>query len=350
MSESWRQPFIELQKVYYVALCVLGIPGNLFAIYIICCRACGLSRTTTIYLVALAVSDTLCLICAGILNLTKLWLGPDSSWVYTTWWCASIVLEYGTVLLSVWIIVAFTIERYVVLFNKRLKFHIAKPKNTLWIVLGVVLLSYTLTTLAFLMNKFAKHSVAATAWVSRNYTRDWQKECALFNNTFCPTSVWLHTIISGGIPYLLILVFSILIACRLHYKTKIHSEFENATFKVTRIKTRRSAQILLAVSFAAVALGLPRFITECLPTDLGGVNYFDYSVVTNVVPDTLFMLQWFNSAINFWLFSSVSSAFRKEFMTILAFSSCREKPPVSVSTVPVNTLKNVFQTKYCFTK
>ncbi|XP_069752412.1 probable G-protein coupled receptor 139 [Narcine bancroftii] len=324
--------------------------GNLFAIYIICCRSCSLSKTTTIYLVALAVSDTLCLIWAGVLNLTKLWLGPNSKWVYTTWWCASIVLEYGTILLSVWIIMAFTIERYVVLFNKRLKFHVAKPKNTWWIILSVAITCYILTTIGFLINKFAKHSVATAIWVSRNFTSDCHKQCGLYQHHFFPTSVWLYTILSGGIPYLLILLFSILIVYRLHHETRVHSEFESAAFIFTRVKSRRSAQIMLTVSFAAIALGLPRFIAECLPSSLNGVNYFDYSMVTSLVPDILFMLQWLNSAINFWLFSSASSAFRRECVAVLIPRSCQKKPPGAVATVPLNTFKTVFQSKYGFRK
>ncbi|XP_078093338.1 putative G-protein coupled receptor 139 [Mustelus asterias] len=344
------QPFIELQKVYYIALCALGIPGNLFAIYIICHRACSFSKTTTIYLTALAVSDSVCLIWAAILNLTKLWLGPNASWVYTPWWCISIILEYGTILCSVWIIMAFTIERYIVLTNKRLKYHITKPKNALWAVATVVILSYISAFLAFLMNKFVRRTSASNRSTLMNYTSDWHGECALFNNTHFPKIIWLQTVISGGIPYLLILIFSILIAYRLYAKTKIHSEFENTTFKLTRIKIKKSLQILLVVSFTAVALGLPRFISECLPDDFGGVNYFDYNTMTNMIPDILFMLQWFNSAINFWLFSSASSAFRQECVVILTSHACRKQTSKSVATVPVDTLKTVFSKNYCCTE
>ncbi|XP_078279588.1 putative G-protein coupled receptor 139 [Rhinoraja longicauda] len=343
MTDTWRQPFLEVQRVYYIALCSLGIPGNLFAIYIICCRACGLSKTTTSYLVALAVSDTLCLVWAGILNLTKLWLAAGSSWVYTRWWCASIVLEHGTILLSVWIITAFTIERYLVLFNKRLQVHVAKPRNTLVVLLLTAIISYGLTALAFLMNKFARHTVAATAWVSGNYSSERHRECGLASRSRSAVAIWLHTVVSGGIPYLLIMVFSSLIAYRLHKETQIHAESDNAAFRTTRIRTRRSAQILLVVSFAAVGLGLPRFISECLPTSSHGLNYFDYSVVTSVLPDVLFMLQWFNSAINFWLFCSASSAFRQQCWAILALTNCGSNRPGSVATLPINTLKTVYR-------
>ncbi|XP_048469237.1 probable G-protein coupled receptor 139 isoform X1 [Rhincodon typus] len=343
MSNRMSQPFIELQKVYYVALCALGIPGNLFAVYIICHRACSFSKTTTIYLTALAISDTICLIWAAILNLAKLWLGPNASWVYTPWWCLSIILEYGAILCSVWIIMAFTIERYIVISNKGLKHHTTKPKNAICAVVAAVGLSYTSAFIAFLLNKFSRRSVMVSRSVLMNYTG----ECAMFNNTYFPTAIWLHTIISGGVPYLLILVFSVLIACRLHTKTKIHPEFENTAFRITRIKIKKSLQILLVVSFTAVALGLPRFVSECLPHSLGGVNYFDYSTITNVVPDILFMLQWFNSAINFWLFSSASSAFRQECVAILTRHICRKQDSMAVGTVPIDTLKTVFRSNYC---
>ncbi|XP_038666029.1 probable G-protein coupled receptor 139 [Scyliorhinus canicula] len=348
MHITFGKSFIDLQKVYYIALCALGIPGNLFAIYIICCRACSFSKTTTIYLTALAVSDTVCLIWAAILNLTKLWLGPNARWVYTPWWCISIILEYGTILCSVWIIMAFTIERYIVLTNKRLKYHISKPKNALWAVAAVVILSYLSALLAFLMNKFRRPTESRS--ILANYTSHWHGECALFNNTYFSTTIWLQTVISGGVPYLLILIFSVLIAYRLHTKTKIHSEFENTTFKITRIKIKKSLQILLVVSFTAVALGLPRFISECLPNDSGGVNYFDYNTVANMIPDILFMLQWFNSAINFWLFSSASSAFRQECVAILTSHVCKKQTSKTVAIVPVDTLKTVFRNNSCCTE
>ncbi|XP_043573049.1 probable G-protein coupled receptor 139 [Chiloscyllium plagiosum] len=343
MSNRMSQPFIELQKVYYVALCALGIPGNLFAVYIICHRQCSFSKTTTIYLTALAVSDTICLIWAAILNLAKLWLGPNASWVYTPWWCMSIILEYGTILCSVWIIMAFTIERYIVISNKGLRYHITKPKNAIWAVITVVTLSYISAFLAFLLNKFARRPAMVNRSVLMNYTG----ECAMFSNTYFPTAIWLNTIISGGVPYLLILVFSVLIAYRLHTKTRIHPEFENTAFKITRIKIKKSLQILLVVSFTAVALGLPRFISECLPRSLGGVNYFDYNTIANMIPDILFMLQWFNSAINFWLFSSASSAFRQECVAIVTRQICRKQASRTVAAVPVDSLKTVFRSNYC---
>uniref|UniRef100_H3BBB8 G-protein coupled receptors family 1 profile domain-containing protein n=1 Tax=Latimeria chalumnae TaxID=7897 RepID=H3BBB8_LATCH len=322
----YSHPFIDLQKIYYILLCSTGIPvkknvnpifilsqcliffdpsvyskTNLFAAYVVLARQCYLSKTTTIYLVALAISDTLCLIWAGTFNLSNLFLGPDTIWTYIPWCCLSPILDYGTVLTSVWIIVCFTLERYVVLSHERVKRMFAKPKVAIWTITGIVLTSYLVSvTVSFSRQK------------ASNGTENWWFTCSPRNSTNFTSFVWLHGFFSGGIPYALIILFSALTAHQMKIKTRICTKTDSNALKMSKIRMMRSVRLLLTVSFTAVALGLPKFIIQCTPYMAMGFHTLDYSLPINVAADLSLMLQWMNSALNFCLYCSGCTAFRKE--------------------------------------
>ncbi|XP_078425886.1 putative G-protein coupled receptor 142 [Cetorhinus maximus] len=111
--------------------------ANLLAIVILSRGRCGLSRCTTYYLVAIAVSDFLVIITAGILNRIGRIYFQDSV-LSTTLACAlSNVLVFAIRDVSVWLTVAFTIDRFVVICCQSLKTRYCTGKTAL-LVIGLV--------------------------------------------------------------------------------------------------------------------------------------------------------------------------------------------------------------------
>ncbi|CAN0355119.1 unnamed protein product, partial [Lampetra fluviatilis] len=105
-------PFAVVQRIYYPCVCAIGIPANLLTTLTLARRSCGLSKVTRTYLVALSVADSLTLVWLGVVDLTLLWLQPEPFWGAYPWCGLVTVLEYGAMFSSIWIIVAFTIERF----------------------------------------------------------------------------------------------------------------------------------------------------------------------------------------------------------------------------------------------
>uniref|UniRef100_W5MCL5 Probable G-protein coupled receptor 139 n=1 Tax=Lepisosteus oculatus TaxID=7918 RepID=W5MCL5_LEPOC len=296
--------FVEMQKAYYIVLCTTGIPANLFAAFVILTRPCHLSKTTTIYLVALACSDTLSLVWAGTFNLSQLFLDADDFWGSSSGCCLAIVLEYGTVLSSVWIIVAFTVERYLVLFQERASRCFAQPRVARGAVAGLISLSYLASVMACLLSEHRRSSFPPG---EANVT---ERLCSLFSNTSFVSLLWIHTFVCGLVPYLLLIAFNALIVYQLHLRSRIHpppGESAAAALCRTQLRLQRTARLLLTISLTAVALGLPRFLVYS-----AGLAGPGTAPPLAMLAEICTMLEALNSAINFCLFCLASTAFRQE--------------------------------------
>ncbi|KAJ1189201.1 hypothetical protein NDU88_005952 [Pleurodeles waltl] len=328
------EAFEELLVVYYVALGLIGIPANLFAAFVVLRRPCSLSKTTTIYLVALAMSDTVCLAWAAGFNLSKrLWGGSESPWIYKPWCGLALVLEYGAMLCSAWIIVAFTLERYVVLFCERARRVLARPKVALATVGAVVLLSYLVACGAYLLNEYMRCAAPLSEDFEAALGGD---RCYVPNSTYFSTSAWVHTTICGGVPFFLILLFSSLIAHQLRGTMRVKIERDSAAFRLTQARARRSVGLLLTISLTAVCLGLPRFVAECIPYSVGGLDSLGYSAHPSVAAEVTVMLQWLNSGLDFCLYCLACSAFRHQCAAMLHHSGCPTLP-AKVTTLKPDT-------------
>ncbi|XP_030075863.1 probable G-protein coupled receptor 139 [Microcaecilia unicolor] len=312
--------FEDLMKVYYTALGLIGIPANLFAAYVVLKKPCALSKTTTIYLVALAISDTTCLLWACFFNLTRLFQPSGNLWLYKPWCDLAMVLEHGTILCSTWIIVAFTIERYVVLFCKHNKQILAQPKVAVAAIIGVLLLSYLAPVVVFLLDTNMHWIESLHREPSGDAFNLWRERCFFSNSTYLSTVAWIHPFIYGGLPFFLIILFSSLIAHQLQWKMRVQADQVSHTFRVTRAKARKSVGLLLTVSFTTVCLGLPRFVVECIPYNTAEP---DNVPTPSVVADVTVMLEWLNSGLDFCLYCLACSAFRKECASLLR---CRGFP------------------------
>ncbi|XP_028675462.1 probable G-protein coupled receptor 139 isoform X1 [Erpetoichthys calabaricus] len=297
----------EVKKTYYIVLCLTGIPANIFAAFVILTRPCQLSKTTTIYLVALACSDTFCLVWAGCYNLSQLFSDTETFWDTEPVICLSIVIEYGTVLSSVWIIVAFTVERYVFLFKKTFKRSLSHPQVAIGMVVGLVIFSYAVSTSSCLIHHFTSNYSSSKIQSSTSTDK-----CSVYSSPL----LWVHFFMTGGAPYFLIIVFNVLIVYNLRMHTKVQPPGGggSAAMNRTRNHVMRSARLLLTISLTTVALGLPRFIA-C-----------SFEETAAVIIDLCIMLQWLNSAINFCLFCLACTAFRKECLLLFRACAARLKP------------------------
>ncbi|XP_062895489.1 probable G-protein coupled receptor 139 [Mobula hypostoma] len=102
-------------------MAAIGVPVNLLAIIILPRGKCGLSTSTTRYLVAMAVADLLVIITEVILSQIKYHYFP-LSFLDITPVCAVIhVLRRITTNCSVWFTVTFTFDRFVAICCQKLK-------------------------------------------------------------------------------------------------------------------------------------------------------------------------------------------------------------------------------------
>ncbi|XP_042189043.1 probable G-protein coupled receptor 139 [Callorhinchus milii] len=275
-----------------------------------------MSKIARLYLISLAIADTLCLFWGGLIDLSLVWLDPNPFWNSPPWCGLVTVLEYGSLFSSIWIVIVFTMERYLVLRSTQARQHCSQTKVTVRIILCVILVSHLIAVPAYWINSAQKHNLTV-----RNETL----LLCVYNDSFYSTAVvWFHTFISGGIPFILIILFNSLICQQLYATTRMFTKEQRRTMSgiTARSLVKKSVIILFTVSFTFVFLALPRFVTYCILRTVYNTpkhDRNDYTQLINLFADIGIMLQWLNSAINFVLYCVVSKRFRQEFLMVLTF-------------------------------
>uniref|UniRef100_A0A4W6BZY6 G-protein coupled receptors family 1 profile domain-containing protein n=1 Tax=Lates calcarifer TaxID=8187 RepID=A0A4W6BZY6_LATCA len=299
--------FVTVQKIYYPLLCIMGIPGTIkhtqyqnterYTIYII--------NDFIIYVINNFIDGNKSLLAHFVLS--------DNKQRQTT------IYSYDQ--LSSWIVVVFTIERYLVLRSTAAKQHFSQAWVTKLTCMAIVLVSHLFSV--------------PLGWINIvtpvNFTVDGENvtlpRCRYRDEAYSTVIVWITTFLSGGIPIVLVIIFNYLIGYHLCRASNLFTKEERRVMrgKSTRGMLRRTILLLGTVSVAFVVLSLPRFVTYCiLRTEYNNehFNRNDYSIPINVAGDLANMLQNLNSTTNFLLYCMVSRRFRRELVQVV---TCKAK-------------------------
>ncbi|XP_066571020.1 probable G-protein coupled receptor 139 [Amia ocellicauda] len=327
--------FVIIQKVYYPFLCAVGIPANLFTFYMIRFRKCGMSETAIIYLGSLAIMDCFYLIWVILLDLTLTFHQAQPFW-HSYPWCGILsFLQYGSLYSSSWIVVVFTIERYLVLRITKAKKHFSKTGIIVFITILIILLCHIISIPLYWIHDVTLLNITMAG---ENVT---VSRCLYNNKLYSTVLVWITTFLSGGIPIILVIVFNSLIAHHLQKARKMFTKEERRTMKGVTSKgmVKRTIMLLCTVSVTFVVLSLPRFVTYCILRTMYNYKEFnrnDYSLPINVISDLANMLQNLNSTTNFLLYCMVSRRFRQELLWLL---TCKPKGRELGSFITQTTMK-----------
>lgn len=313
------------------------LPANLFTFYMICFRKCGMSNTAIIYLGCLAIVDTFYLVWVILLDLTLTFWLLQPFW-HSHPWCGILAfLQYGSLCSSSWIVVVFTIERYLVLRSTVAKQHFSQAWVTKLTCVAIVLVSHLVSVPPAWIN------IVAPVNLSMNGENMTLPRCIYRDKVYSTVIVWITTFLSGGIPIVLVIIFNYLIGYHLCRATNLFTKEERRVMhgKSTRGMLKRTILVLGTVSVAFVLLSLPRFVTYCiLRTMYNDVNFDrdDYSLPINVAGDLANMLQNLNSTTNFLLYCMVSRRFRRELVQV---ATCKPRA-LDLGSVLTHTTMKVF--------
>lgn len=313
------------------------LSANLFTFYMICFRKCGMSDTAIIYLSCLAIVDTFYLVWVILIDLTLTFWLQQPFW-HSNPWCGILgYLQYGSLYSSSWIVVVFTIERYLVLRSTAAKQHFSQVWVTKLTCVAIVLVSHLVSV--------------PLGWINIvtpvNFTVDGKNvtlpRCRYRNETYSTAIVWITTFLSGGFPIVLVIIFNYLMGYHLCRARNLFTKEERRVMhgKNNRGMLKRSILLLGTISVAFVVLSLPRFVTYCiLRTKYNNENFNrnDYSIPINVAGDLANMLQNLNSTTNFLLYCMVSRRFRQELVLVVTFKAKARE----LSSVLTHTTMKVF--------
>ncbi|XP_047430372.1 probable G-protein coupled receptor 139 [Mugil cephalus] len=335
MEEAGITIFVTIQKIYYPLLCIVGIPANLFTFYMICFRKCGMSNTAIIYLSCLAIMDTCYLVWVILIDLTLTFWILQPFW-HSHPWCGILgFLQYGSLYSSSWIVVVFTIERYLVLRSTALKQRFSQAWVTRLTCVAIVLLSHLVSVPLGWIN------IVKPMNLSIDGVKVTLPRCRYREQIYSTVTVWITTFLSGGIPIILVIIFNYLIGYNLCHARNLFTKEERRVMhgKSTRGMLRRTILLLGTVSVAFVVLSLPRFVTYCIlrtKYNTENFNRNDYRIPINVAGDMANMLQNLNSTTNFLLYCVVSRRFRQELLRVV---TCKARALELSSVLNYTTMK-----------
>ena len=115
---------VEILQLYVMPIIIaVGIVGNTISLVVFTATKLR-SHSSSVYLAALAVSDTCFLLCTLVVWVSRVGMNV----VNMQPWCALVVyLTFVCSFLSVWIVVAFTIERFIVVCFPLRRRHMLRP-------------------------------------------------------------------------------------------------------------------------------------------------------------------------------------------------------------------------------
>lgn len=258
---------------------------------------------------AISVADSLVLIFIVVIELSLKYHQREPFWSYEPWCNLRDIFTYGAYNASTWLVVVFTVERFIAIHTRALKTKVCTQRCAAWTVTSVFVCSHL----------FAVPYYFSNASVLNNN----QTKC-IYNHKappcFIHTLVWLQTLQSYIIPFLIILTLNgltlrlISLSNRVHAAGHLTSGVKGKILPLLRSRRRKSVVLLVTISMSFVLLSVTRATTQILlrTTHMYKMDRNDYSVGMNTAADIGTMLCLSNAAANMYLYVCTQGKFRQE--------------------------------------
>uniref|UniRef100_A0A8C0HF85 G-protein coupled receptors family 1 profile domain-containing protein n=1 Tax=Chelonoidis abingdonii TaxID=106734 RepID=A0A8C0HF85_CHEAB len=271
-----RRPVAGRGRLRPLPMCLMGLlptqtaagmslSANIMTFVIFWRRDCLISASSRYHLMAMSLADTVVLILIVLIEMILKCYSTELFWYRDPWCTLRDVFNYGAVNASVWLVVSFTVERFVTINTFKLKAKLCSPRRTLYTIALVNICSYLVAIPYY-----------------------WSNRSERVNGT----GLTLRQII-----------------------LRLHRVNSGAQF---RYQKKKSICLLVTVSMMFAYLGATRFVTQIiLRTCHYDIERQDYSKAINIAVDLGTMLELINSAVNMYLYACTQTAFRRELVHCL---------------------------------
>uniref|UniRef100_UPI00398F8012 probable G-protein coupled receptor 139 n=1 Tax=Pristiophorus japonicus TaxID=55135 RepID=UPI00398F8012 len=306
---------VEVEEIYYPILAAAGFPVNLVAIVILSRRKCGLSKCITRYLVGMAAADLLVVFFDVILLRIKTHYLSLSLLLITPVCCFTNVLRFAAIMVSVWLTVAFTFDRFVAICCEKLKMKYCTDK-TAAVVLGVV-------SVLGCLESVPVYFVYGPREVKNGVPWGCVPKASFYTSPEWTAFEIFHRLLTPCLPFLLVLLLNALTVRRVLATNKVRRRLRgDRSPKDPELENRRRSVVLLfAISGSFVLLWgtqVVSYLHQRIAT-----NYDMVSHPARLVESTGTMLQLLNSCTNTGVYLVTQSRFREELKNVLKYTFTR---------------------------
>uniref|UniRef100_A0A3B4F5A6 G-protein coupled receptors family 1 profile domain-containing protein n=1 Tax=Pundamilia nyererei TaxID=303518 RepID=A0A3B4F5A6_9CICH len=267
--------------------------ANIVTFLIIWKRNCTLSRSSALYLMAISVADNFVLMFIVILELSLKYHQQEPFWSYEPWCSLRDIFNYGAYNASTWLVVLFTVERFIAIHTWKIKPKICNQRCAAWTIAATFVFS---------------HLFAIPHYWSNISVHDNNQTRCIYNpeapTQFIHALVWIQTLQAYMFPFLIILTVN-----------GLTLQLISLIRPLLRSRRRKSVVLLVTVSMSFVLLSVTRAITQIIlrTTELYTLDRNDYNHQINIAADAGTMLCLSNAAANMYLYVCTQSRFRQEF-------------------------------------
>ncbi|XP_059164852.1 probable G-protein coupled receptor 139 [Physella acuta] len=290
-------------------LLVMGTMGNLLSFLILRHKSMN-QQSIYVYLSTLAIFDSLVL----YFGLLRLWVDEVSGLdirTKSTWLCKGLLmLNYTSSDVSVWLIVAVTFERYVIVSHPLQAPHFCQDSRAKKIIAGIILV-FLLVNFHFLFTVDLNPSKASEQKRSVRY------ECSPnpgYEHLIQVVWPWVDALLYGFGPFVLISVFNSIIVFKI-------CKANNSRAQLVQGRVQRNSSpveagniritvMLLTISFSFLLTTLPSNLSNIVSywVNINGSQLTQTKAVLMTAVSSLLM--YLNHSVNFILYCATGRRFR----------------------------------------
>ncbi|XP_038642630.1 probable G-protein coupled receptor 139 [Scyliorhinus canicula] len=286
----------------------LCIPVNVLAIVILSRGKCGLSRCITIYLVGMAAADLLVVIAEPILYRVVDFYFPDS-FMFITPVCSIVYfLVFTATVVSVWLTVGFTFDRFVAICCKELKTKYCTEKTASRLIGTVSLLGF-LVSLPWYFRHEPEYIIDNVPWHCITKT-------SFFTSTVWAGFVIFYVILTPCVPFFLILLLNLLTVRRILLASRIRRALRGQTNaeneRDPEMEHRRKSIVLLfSISGSFILLWMMQVVFY-IYRRIAQIHSYSVKDPLYFTDSTANMLQLLSSCTNTCIYTVIQAKFRQE--------------------------------------
>ncbi|XP_078093173.1 putative G-protein coupled receptor 139 [Mustelus asterias] len=304
-----RPIILHIEFIFYHFLEVISIPANLVTITILSRGKCGVSPGVCLYLTSMATADLMVVFFSLILNSLGSRYFPYTFLFYTAVCRTVTVLAYAAIDCSVWLTIAFTMDRYVAICCHNLKARYCTQKTAVAVITTVSLVNI-LRNVPFYFKFQPYGTLGSVPWGCANRQE-------FFTLPGWVAFFWLHHLLNPLIPYLLILLFNALTVrhivlanrARRGLRASSKGEWREDTEVANR---RRSIMLLFVVSGSFIFLWMTKIVIFLLMEISKRHDYPSYNHPVIIADVTGTMLFYLSSCTNTAVYALTQSKVRQQ--------------------------------------